>query len=217
MEDEELTVEEATQLRKELEESKTKVDELEKEKGTKSEEYETAKTEWQKKEEDLESQINPNWKKTRETMDTLRKAAEAKGIKFDTDGNIVENPQNVNVEELLQKAEEKGKSAARGELLGGKFEEMLEEYDEESGKLIKHAYDKLATDENITLKSLPKLFSQAVKVAELEVGADIKKTDAAIQHGGTGMPRETTEGKLEEAQADELAEKMSIKIKDDKK
>ena len=110
---------------------------LEKEKSEsaiKLAEHETAKVEWEKKEKEYQESANPNWAKARKSMDSMKAALEGKGVKIDEDGNVVSNPQNIDVEKIRQDAVE----AARGEIIGNRLEELLEQYDSESAKVVKH-------------------------------------------------------------------------------
>lgn len=195
----------------ELQQKAAKVEELEKfknESEAKLKEYETAKTDWEKKEAQYKSEVNPNWARARQVMERQKAALKEKGVETDDDGNVVSNPQRVDVEKIKQEAV----AAAQGVVLGSRLEELLGEYDDESSKVVRHYYGKLITGENVTLQNVKKFVDMAENAARSELGGSFKKT--ATQYSGGQGPRyfEKESGKLDDASAVDLATKMGIKI-----
>ena len=170
------------------------------------EEFKQKEDTWTKERVQLEEAVNPNWQKARKTMDAMRVALEEKGVKIDNDGNVVSNPQNIDIEKVKQEA----RDAARGELLGGRLEEILATYDVESGKLVKYNYNKLIAGETVTLQNIQGFINQAEQAARAASGSEIKKK-AFTFTGGTG-PRsnEETQGKLDDATAQQLGSRMGL-------
>ena len=109
-----------------IQELQTKVEVLEKEKNesaTKLAEYETAKADLEAKNKELEGQVNPNWQKARQTIEALKEVAKSKGVELNDDGTVKSNPGNIDISAI----EEKAREAARGELLGNRLQEELEQ------------------------------------------------------------------------------------------
>ena len=195
----------------ELQQKASKVEELEKFKNEsegKLKEYESAKSDWEKKEKDYIGQANPNWSKARQIIEKQREALKGKGVDTDDDGNVVSNPQHIDVEKIKQEAV----SAAQGVVLGSRVEDLLSEYDEESGKVVRHFYGKLVAGETVTLQNAGKFMAQAENAARSELGGNFKKT--ATQYSGGQGPRyqERESGKLDDASSKELAARLGIKI-----
>ena len=181
---------------------------MEKEKGesaSKLAEYETAKTDLENKVKDLEGQINPNWQKARQTIDSLKAIAKDKGVELNEDGTVRSNPGNVDIDAITQQARE----AARGELLGNRLEELLEQYDPESAKVVKHYYQKLTQGEGLTLQNIGKFVGQAERAAELDSDKPIKR--ATTFSGGRG-PKYNEPGSVDESRVEGLAKGLGIKI-----
>jgi hypothetical protein len=209
---EDLTAEEF----KGIQEKASKVEDLEKTIGEKADEYEKAKGAWDEEKATLEKDQNPNWGKVRGQMDKMRKELEDKGFKFDNEGNAIPPSDSMTREEVDKRASE----VAMKTILGNKLGERLDDYDEEAKGLIKHQYDKLVANENVTLQSVDKYFNQAVKVAEMNSEGEIKMTADAITRGATQGPRSKPEGqtKLEDSEAKDMGTKMGLKFirKEDK-
>lgn len=205
-----------------IQELQTKVGDMEKElnelrplkdSSTKAQEEFKAKEEtWQKEKADLEQAANPNWQKARKTIDALKQVAKEKGIEVDDEGNII-NRQGVTVEEVQKRAVE----AARGEMLNARLEELLGDYDEESGKIVRHYYNRLITGETIDLKNIKKFVAMAESAAEVETGKKPEKSKAFIYSGGQGPRYPDEKQKLDDATAKELADRMGIKLEAEKK
>ena len=199
-----------------LEELKQKADSAEKFKGeseAKAKEYETAKVEWEKKEKEYQESVNPNWQKARKTIDTLKEVAKSKGVEVDEDGNIKNAPQNVDIEKVREEA----RNTARQELLGGRLNEILDEYDDASKPVVKKFYDKLVFGENVNLQNIRGYVQQAENAAKTQ--ANVKKTDAFVQFSGGRGPRQPEEGKIDDATAKEVGSRMGLRFAsaDDKK
>ena len=147
-----------------IQELQTKVEVLEKEKNesaTKLAEYETAKADLEAKNKELEGQVNPNWQKARQTIEALKEVAKSKGVELNDDGTVKSNPGNIDISAI----EEKAREAARGELLGNRLQEELEQYDSESAKVVKYYYNKLTQGEAVTVQNLSKFVKQAENAA----------------------------------------------------
>lgn len=204
-----MDVSEVTQ--EQLDALETKVEVLERGKDesvTKMAEYETAKADLEAKNKELESQINPNWQKARQTIDALKEIAKSKGVELNEDGTVKSNPQNVDVSKLLADAALAGAQAAKNEILGGRVEELLSGYDIESSKLVRHFYDKLTVGETVTLQNVNKFMNQAVEATRVELGGKINK--ATTFSGGQG-PRLPNENKpLDDQTANDLGSKMGL-------
>src|SRR3990167_7183399 len=162
----------------ELQTKASKADELEKQLGDM-----VPKTEVEKavkaKEEELASQIDPNWQKTRKKMEGMRTALESKGVKVDEEGNVVGNPNNIDINQVRQEAA----SAARNELNGGELEKILSEYDVESAKLVRHFYGKLTNGEAVNLQNIRGFINQAENAAR-GTGSQFNKVRNVVNYGG---------------------------------
>ena len=192
-----------------LEAKATELESAKDESAGKLAEYETAKMEWEKKEKELQDDINPNWQRARATIDALKEIAKSKGVELNEDGTVKSNPNNIDINAITQQARE----AARGELLGNRLEELLEQYDAESSKVVKHYYQKLTQGEGITLQNIGKFVSQAERAAELDSDKPIKKVTTFS--GGRG-PRYNEPGSVDNAKVEGLANKLGIEIGDKK-
>ena len=170
------------------------------------EEFKQKEDTWTKERVQLEEAANPNWQKARKTMDAMRVALEEKGVKIDNDGNVVSNPQNIDIEKVKQEA----RDAARGELLGGRLEEILATYDVESGKLVKYNYNKLIAGETVTLQNIQGFINQAEQAARAASGSEIKKKAFTFTGGAGPRSNEETQGKLDDATAQQLGSRMGL-------
>lgn len=169
-------------------------------------EYATKKAEWEQKEKefkDLQEQQNPNWQKARKSMDAMRNALKEKGLDVDEDGNVKSSAQNIDIEKVRQEAIQ----AAKNEMLGGRLEELLGEYEPKAAEIVRHYYNKLTAGETVTLQNLRTFIVQAENVARSNPENTISK--AATFSGGQG-PRQAVEGVLDDASAKELASKMGL-------
>ena len=157
------------------------------------------------KEDELNPQINPNWSAARKTIDALKEVAKSKGVELNDDGTVKSNPGNVDVNAITQQARE----AARGELLGNRLEELLEQYDTESAKVVKHYYQKLTQGEGLTLQNISKFVSQAERAAELDSDKPIKRVTTFS--GGRG-PKYNEPGSVDGSRVEGLAASLKINI-----
>lgn len=155
--------------------------------------------------------LNPNWQKARQTIDLMRSALKAKGVETDTEGNPISVPQGVNIEEVRKEAT----AAARGEVLGGRLEELLGEYDDSSATLVRHFYNKLTTGETVTLQNIRSFISQAENAARADSSNQIVRTRKATTHAGGQGPRYSEDNKVDNANVTGLAARMGVKIKGD--
>lgn len=199
-----MDVSEVTQ--EQLDALESKATTLEKEKGesaVKLAEYETAKTAWEAKEKEFAEQSNPNWAKARKSMEAMKTALKEKGIEVDDDGNVKSNPQNLNVEEIRKEATQ----AARNELLGGRLQELLSEYDPKSAELVKHYYNKLTAGESVNLQNIRSFVTQAENVAKSNPDTTISRV---VEFSGGQGPRIPDTDKLDSKVAQDLGEKMGL-------
>jgi len=167
-------------------------------------EYETKKAEWEAKEREFQEQVNPNWQRARKSMDAMRSALKEKGVEVDDDGNVRGNPNGITIEQARQEAAQ----AARNEMLGGRLQELLGEYDAESAPVIKHYYDKLTAGEEVSLQNVRKFVQQAETVARSSTSNPISRV--ASFSGGSGPRIPSNEEKLDETTATELGQKMGL-------
>lgn len=173
-------------------------------------EFEEKEKAWEQEKEELEKAANPNWKKTRGQLDAYKAALKEKGVETDEEGNIISKPPDIDVDEIVKKAQ----SAARDEILGGRLEQLLDQYEEEAGKLVRVKFEKLTAGETVTLKNINEFINQAEAAAEAESGNKINKVNlAAAESGGQGPRTPGTEEVLDDASALDLADKLGIKIK----
>lgn len=190
----------------ELQQKAAKAEELEKFKNdsaAKLAEYETARSEWEKKEKEYQDQVNPNWQKARTSMNAMREALKSKGIQVDEDGNPVDTSK-IQLDQVKREAE----AAAEKKLIDVRLEEFLEEYDNDSAEVIRHFYRKLTTGEEVTLRNVKTFLSQAENVAK---GGDkkLRKISTALN---TGQGPRQAENKVDSEKVDTLANAMGIKI-----
>ena len=200
----------------ELEAKAAKVDTLEEQiKGmVPGADLEKAKADLKQAQDDM----NPNWPKTRAIIDNLRKVAKEKGVEVDDDGNVRSNPNNVNMDDLVKRAEEAGRSSARNELLGTHLQSRLSGYDKESATLVKHFYEKMTNGETVTIDNMDKFVQMAHSAAEVESGSVIKNTSRATNSSGGQGPRQTGDVKgLDNTSAKNLAGLMHLKIGEEQK
>ena len=200
----------------ELEAKAAKVDTLEEQiKGmVPGADLEKAKADLKQAQDDM----NPNWPKTRAIIDNLRKVAKEKGVEVDDDGNVRSNPNNVNMDDLVKRAEEAGRSSARNELLGTHLQSRLSGYDKESATLVKHFYEKMTNGETVTIDNMDKFVQMAHSAAEVESGSVIKNTSRATNFSGGQGPRQTGDVKgLDNTSAKNLAGLMHLKIGEEQK
>lgn len=172
-------------------------------------EYKAKEETWQKEKAELESQANPNWQKARKSIESMRAALESKGVKVDEEGNVIINPNNLDVEKIRQEALQAGRSEATKTLLENRLEEILSEYDKDSAEVIRHYYGKLTVGETLNLQNIGQFVRQAVNAASSN--PDNKIIKAAQFGGGMGpRSREVEEGKLDDSTATELGKKMGL-------
>jgi hypothetical protein len=112
--------------------------------------------------EDLKTQVNPNWQVAREKMAKQKQALEAKGVKVDDDGNIVD-PQatGINMDEI-KKAQVEVTTQA---MLDNTKDVLISDYDDDTQKVIDVYFKKLTNGEQVTTKNIKKFVEQAIQVA----------------------------------------------------
>ena len=109
-----------------------------------------------KEKEDLEKDVNPNWKEIRETNKKLKEALKAQGKDVDDNGNIIEK--NVfNKEEVLGEA----KKMFQEETFGTEKERLLASYSDTDKQTISIYLDKLMSGEERNISNLHKFMDQA--------------------------------------------------------
>ena len=176
------------------------------------EEFKAKEEAWLKEKNDLSEAANPNWPKARKQIEGMRAALESKGVKVDEEGNVVSNPQNVDVDKITRDATEAGTKAAMTALYGNELGKHLEQYDSESAKVIKVYYDKLTAGENVTLQNMAGFVRQAEQAASGNPDQPIKR---AINYGGGRGPRISEPGQVDKTKVKGLASVMGLPIADD--
>ena len=160
---------------------------------------------WEVEKKRLEQAVHPEWPKTRQIINDLIKIAKDKGVEVDDAGNIISNPQNVDIEKIRQEAT----NAAKREILGGRLEESLEAYDPESKDIVRHYYDKVTAGETVTLRNIDNFVKQAEAAAKVGSGKEIKR--AFTYSGGQGpRDRSEKEGVLDDATAKEIGKRLNL-------
>mgnify|MGYP001609559208 CR=1 FL=1 len=207
-----------TELQEKVEAQEKELNELRpfKDSSTKlQEEFKTKEEAWQKEKAELESQANPNWQKARKSIESMRAALESKGVKVDEEGNVITNPNNIDVEKIRQEALQAGRSEATKTLIENRLEEILNEYDKDSAAVIKHYYGKLTAGEVLSLQNIGQFVRQAVNAASSS--PENKITKAAQFSGGLGpRGREREENAIDPTIHEELAQKMGLRINQNK-
>jgi len=115
---------------------------------------------WKKEKEDLEQQVNPNWREAREKMKRLE-ALERKGKVIDDNGEIKEIETKLSEEEIINKASAKFKQ----EMINETVEDSLSHYNEEQKKVVKHFFEKLTAGEQLSIKNVENYLKQAESLA----------------------------------------------------
>jgi len=112
--------------------------------------------------EDLKTQVNPNWQVAREKMAKQKQALEAKGVKVDDDGNIID-PQTtpLNLDEIKRTQVEVTNEA----MLNNTKDVLISDYDDDTQKVIDVYYKKLTAGEQVSLKNVKKFVEQAIQIA----------------------------------------------------
>ena len=175
------------------------------------EEFKRKEEEWQKKVAELQGDINPNWQKARKSIESMRTALESKGVKVDDEGNVISNPQGVDIEKVRQEATQ----AARQELVGNRLSELLSQYDDASKGVVKHFFDKLTAGENVSVANIEKYVKAAHRAAEVETGNEIKRSVVSFS-GGQG-PRETNESNVSQENVNALGDLMGLSFRKEQK
>ena len=179
-----------------------------KEKAATVDEFKEKESVWAQEKKDLEQAVNPNWSKARQTMEDMKTALKEKGIETDSEGNIVNKSQGVNMEEIKKVADQSAKAA----MLGGTLETILEEYDTESKELVRDKYNSLTRDKDITINNVRDYINEAEAAARVGSGTEIKKTQSALNYSGGSGPRQPEEGKLDNTRLKEYADLMNLKL-----
>lgn len=111
----------------------------------------------EKEKVDLEQQVNPNWKKARTTIDTLKNSLKSAGKEVDDDGNLIEKTPNISVEEIDQRAEKKAQEV----ILNNYKNQVLSKYDTERRKVVELTFNKLAAGEELSTERIDEIVKQA--------------------------------------------------------
>lgn len=157
------------------------------------------------KEDELSQQINPNWQKARQRMNSLETALKEKGVELNEDGTVKSNPQGVDIEEVKREARE----SARAELAGNKLANLLGQYDEESAKIVKHFFNKVTTGEAVSLDNIEIYFRQAESAANYENKIQRK----GVRFSGGQGPNMIEPGAVDQGRVSELAKRLNLKVK----
>lgn len=113
---------------------------------------------------ELKESEHPNFPQIRQQVKTLNKIIEQlkkEGKTFNTEGQIIEDNKGISKDELVAEAQK----TARQELINEKIEDTLEAYQEDERKVIMHYFNKISAGENLTLRSVDKFISDAVRAA----------------------------------------------------
>mgnify|MGYP000900572134 CR=1 FL=1 len=192
-----------------VQELQNKVAELEKFKNDSApqlEAYEKAKSEWETKEKEYQSQVNPNWQEARKKIDALTELAKSKGIQFDALGNPINPNQSLTADEIEKRARE----ATKSEMLNARVEEMLSDYDAETARLVKHYFNKLSAGEELTITNVRKFMLQAEKAIEADGVTPAKRLTGVIGSG----PRVNSNNSISDERAKELGQAFGFSFAD---
>lgn len=155
-----------------LQESQTKVEALLKEK------------------EELEKNINPNFKLMRESQAKLVAALKAQGKDVDAEGNIIEKKE-VNRDEIIGET----RKMIQEENFSSERDRLLATYSDEDKKTISVYLDKLMTGEEKNISNLHKFIGQTVDF--IFPGQENKNKRVAFSSNGSG-PDLTNDNKISE-------------------
>lgn len=133
---------------------------------------------------EMKESENPNWKKMRDTLKTLKDVAKGKGIDIDEQGNVVEKQEALTADKI----EEIASKTFESNQIKAKKQEALSQFSKDDAENISQVFDKLhalggSFDENMALaveKVLPGQSNNLLK-------------QAISSHGG-GQPRQPKVG-----------------------
>jgi len=167
------------------------------------------KEEWETKVKELEENSDPNWKEARATMKTQAeriKTFEESGKTINDAGEVVDSaPKALTPEE----SEIKMREITRTEQVNLRKEEHLNQYDEETRKVVEHNFNKLTAGEEVNMNNMQTFIDQAELLAIPGKGNPVRKamvsTSGVAADGVKENFAETDGGKA-------LAESMGLKF-----
>lgn len=176
--------------------------------------------------EDLKEKIkelkegqDPNWKAARgqiKTLENVIATLKSQGKTVDESGKIVDsNEKGLSAEEIRNEAAK----SARQELINEKIEDTLSAFGEEQQKVIKHYFSKLSAGEELTLKSVDKFLTDAVKASGITEGEDKVKNSLNRIGSSSSNPSNNNKNFADTDSGKAVLELMGIKEikKEDKK
>lgn len=132
-----------------------------------------------KEKEELEKNVNPNFKQMRETQAKLVAALKANGKDVDAEGNVIEKNE-VNRDEIIGET----RKMIQEETFSSEKERLLSQYSEEDKKTINVYLDKLMTGEEKNITNLHKFIGQTVDF--IFPGQENKSKRSAFSSNGSG-------------------------------
>ena len=167
--------------------------------------------ETQNKLKELEESANPNWAEARTKM-RLQEQEIARLSKFresgkdiDDEGNVVEKPSQLTIEQIRNEAA----MATRSELLNERKSELLSQFDDEKRSVVETYFNKLSHGEELNIKNITDFVQQAAVLAEPN-----RRGTVAVGAGGDA-PRPSFNQKNDFADSDEgksLAANMGLNV-----
>lgn len=140
-----------------LQQASTKVTEYETTLKTKEEEH-LAKV------KELEEMVNPNWKAAREKLERFEKM-EKQGKTIGEDGSVVDKTPTFDPEALVKRATEAGQQSAMETILSERKRTLLAKYQGDTKGVVEHYFNKLITNEKLTLENMEEFVKQAEVLA----------------------------------------------------
>lgn len=176
------------QAKDELEKTKQTVEKIKAKVGVK----EDAEVE-EKLSELVEDPNNRNWHTARETIKSLKKSLEERGVKVDDTGNIIKNEENLSIDKI----QEIVRKETDTKFFEMKKESSLGKFNSEERKIVEPVFEKLmalggSIEENVALAEL-KIFPE-------RAGNHAKQAFGGFR-GGAPRTRERDENVSDEAKA----------------
>lgn len=172
-----------------------------------------AQADFEQTKKDLESQVNPNWKKFREAHENLKKAITASGKQVDDDGNVIDPATKpLTKDEIAATAAE----AADKSLVKAHINRTLSKLSADDRKLVMAKYDKLVAGENVTLDNVNDFLQQAGSAA---FGTRETNPLAVAGNAGGQPPRLSDGDRQNFAETDEgksLAKDLQLNVEEKK-
>lgn len=118
-------------------------------------------TEVERLKKESENKENLDWRLARKKMQKLEEQIQATGKKVNDDGTIVDPTTVIDTQEILKQATEIATKTSNEIALNRYRDEMLNSFDEETRKVVKHYYDKLSAGEELSFDRIRTLVSEA--------------------------------------------------------